>query len=76
MIERLASVTRRWRWPIAIVWIVAVACAGVVATGLPGRLSGGGWEVAGSQSAAVEQALQTGFVGRAASTLTVVVRDT
>jgi RND superfamily putative drug exporter len=76
VIERYASATRRWRWPIAVVWIIAVAGAGVVAMGLPDRLSGGGWEVEGSQSAAVEEALQTGFVGRAASTLTVVVRDT
>ncbi|MGY1822967.1 MMPL family transporter [Geodermatophilus sp. SYSU D00079] len=76
MIERFTAATRRWRWPIAVLWLVAVACAGVVATGLPGRLSGGGWEVEGSQSAAVEEALRSGFVGRAASTLTVVVRDT
>jgi RND superfamily putative drug exporter len=76
VIERFASATQRWRWPIAAVWIVAVACAGVVAIDLPGRLSGGGWEVEGSQSAAVEQALRTGFVGRAGSTLTVVVQDT
>jgi RND superfamily putative drug exporter len=76
VIDRFTSLTRRGRWPIAVVWLIAVACAGVIATGLPGRLSGGGWDVEGSQSAAVEQALRTGFVGRADSTLTVVVRDT
>ncbi len=75
MIERFAAFTRRARWPVAVVWVLLVAAAAVLASGLPDRLSGGGWDVDGSQSAAVEQALQQGFAGRGESTLTVVVHD-
>ncbi|WP_100502152.1 MMPL family transporter, partial [Geodermatophilus chilensis] len=75
MIERFAAFTRRARWPVAVVWLLLVAGAAVVASGLPDRLSGGGWDVEGSQSAAVEEALREGFLGRGESTLTVVVHD-
>ena len=75
MIERFAAFTRRARWPIAVVWVLLVAAAAVLASGLPDRLSGGGWDVEGSQSAAVEEALRQGFAGRGESTVTVVVRD-
>jgi RND superfamily putative drug exporter len=75
VIERFAAFTRRARWPVAVVWLLLVAGAAVVASGLPDRLSGGGWDVEGSQSAAVEEALREGFLGRGESTLTVVVHD-
>jgi RND superfamily putative drug exporter len=75
VIERFSAFTRRARRPIAVLWVLLVAGAGFVAAGLPDRLSGGGWDVDGSQSAAVEQALREGFAGRGESTLTVVVHD-
>ncbi|MGR6964552.1 MMPL family transporter [Geodermatophilus sp. URMC 61] len=75
MIERFSAFTRRTRWPIAVVWVLLVAGGAFLASGLPDRLSGGGWDVDGSQSAAVEEALREGFVGRGESTLTVVVHD-
>jgi len=75
VIAWFASFTRRARWPVAVVWVLAVAAAAVLAAGLPAKLSGGGWDVEGSQSAAVQDALRNGFVGRGESTLTVVVHD-
>jgi RND superfamily putative drug exporter len=59
VIERFVSFTRRARWPVAVVGVLAVAGAAVVASGLPDRLSGGGWDVAGSRSAAVEEPCAT-----------------
>ena len=50
--------------------------AGWGATQLAGSLSGGGWYVSGSDSAAAAQRVTHGFDGRGATSLTLVVKDT
>jgi len=75
VIDRYVRFSRRWRWPITAAWLVALVIGGAVSAELPSLLSGGGWAVEGSDSAAVEKALQDGFVGRGRSNVTVVVHD-
>jgi putative drug exporter of the RND superfamily len=75
MAERLAETIRRFRWPMLAVWLVALGLAGVAALSLPGRLSGGGWYVPGSESQEVMTALRSGFPSRGASNVVLVVRD-
>ena len=75
MAERLAHLIARFRWQLLAVWFVALGAAGLAAPSLPGLLSGGGWDVPGSQSQIAASAMQTGFDSRGASNLTVVVRD-
>jgi putative drug exporter of the RND superfamily len=73
--ERLASVIARRRWLIIALWLIVMAAAGLAALSLPGRLSGGGWYVPGSQSQAAAAALRSGFASRGASNLVLVVTD-
>jgi RND superfamily putative drug exporter len=75
MFEKLSPAIRRFGWPMLAVWLVLLAAAGLAAKSLPDRLSGGGWYVPGSESSAVADELKSGFAGRAASNLTLVVRD-
>ncbi|MCQ0023876.1 MMPL family transporter [Streptomyces somaliensis DSM 40738] len=71
-----ARLTRRRRRPLATLWIVLLLVAGYGATQLADALSGGGWYVTGSDSAAAAQRVTRGFEGRGATSLTLVVRDT
>lgn len=75
MIERFVAVLARGRWVVTAGWIGGLVVAAVISAPLPQLLSGGGWSVAGSDSAAVAAELQDGFVGRGASDITVVVHD-
>jgi RND superfamily putative drug exporter len=75
MPDRPTRAIERFAWPILIVWVVALAAAGLAATQLPHRLSGGGWYAPGSESAAAAHELATGLTGRGASNITLVVRD-
>ena len=75
MAERLACLIARFRWYLIVVWLIALAVAGVAALSLPGLLSGGGWDVPGSESQAADAALQSGFASRGASNVVLVVRD-
>src|SRR6266536_5515773 len=72
----VASFTRRYRWLVVALWLVALAAAGSQALSLRDSLSGGGWWVPGSESAAAASQLRDGFTGRGATTVTLVVRDT
>jgi RND superfamily putative drug exporter len=74
-LARFVAVLGRLRWPVVGLWLVLLAVAGVVGAPLPTLLSGGGWNVPGSESEAVNIALQHGFVARGASDITVVVHD-
>ena len=74
-LSRFVAVLGRLRWPVVGLWLVLLGVAGVVGAPLPTLLSGGGWNVPGSESEAVNLALQHGFVGRGASDITVVVHD-
>jgi RND superfamily putative drug exporter len=73
--DRLARGIARHRWLILALWLVVMAAAGLAALSLPGRLSGGGWYVPGSQSQAAAAALRSGFASRGASNLVLVVTD-
>ena len=75
MTERLVATLGRLRWPIVGLWLVLLAVAGVVGAPLPSLLSGGAWNVPGSESDQVNVALRHGFVARGESTITVVVHD-
>ncbi|MEV6315610.1 MMPL family transporter [Streptomyces sp. NPDC051776] len=75
MAERSAAALRRFRRQLVIVWIVALAAAGFSALSLPDRLSGGGWYVPGSESRQAVAAMESGFAGRGASNILLVVRD-
>ena len=75
MVDRFTALLGRWRWAITALWVVGLGVAGVLSAPLPHLLSGGGWSVAGSDSAAVAAQLQHGFRGRGASDVTVVVHD-
>ena len=75
MTHRLVAALGRLRWPVVGLWLVLLAVAGVVGAPLPTLLSGGGWNVPGSESDAVNIALRHGFVARGESNITVVVHD-
>ncbi len=72
---RVVSTLGRLRWPVVALWIVLLGVAGVVGGPLPTLLSGGGWNVPGSESDTVNIALRHGFVARGETNITVVVHD-
>jgi len=72
---RVVSTLGRLRWPVVGLWIVLLGVAGVVGGPLPTLLSGGGWNVPGSESDTVNIALRHGFVARGETNITVVVHD-
>ncbi|MER5462461.1 MMPL family transporter [Streptomyces sp. NPDC002668] len=74
--DRISRFTRRRRRPLAALWLLLLLMAGWGATQLAGSLSGGGWYVSGSDSAAAAQRVTDGFEGRGATSLTLVVKDT
>jgi len=72
----LSRVTRRYRWPLAVLWLVLVGVAGVSAVSIDSVLSGGGWYAPGSQSqrAAAELAAAD-LIGRGHTAIALVVHD-
>ncbi|MFJ4876178.1 MMPL family transporter [Streptomyces sp. NPDC088745] len=74
--DATARFTRRRRRPLLAAWLLLLVVAGFGATRLADALSGGGWFVAGSDSAAAAQRVTQGFLGRGATSLTLVVEDT
>ncbi|WP_405777330.1 MMPL family transporter [Streptomyces sp. NBC_00859] len=70
-----ARFTSRLRWPLLVLWIVALAVAGTGAMSIADSLSGGGWFVSGSDSAKAATRLEHGFTGRGQVTVTLVVHD-
>lgn len=75
MAERFTAAIRKYRWAILVVWLVALSAAGVAALPLAGKLSGGGWYPPGSDSQLTAEALRSGFAGRGASDIVVLVHD-
>jgi RND superfamily putative drug exporter len=68
--------TGRYRWPIAITWVLLVLAAAAASASLPSVLSGGGWYVDGSQSKQVADALGTaGMLGRGQTAIELVIHD-
>ena len=72
---RVVGALGRLRWPVVGLWIVLLGVAGIVGGPLPTLLSGGGWNVPGSESDTVNIALRHGFVARGETNITVVVHD-
>ncbi len=72
LLYRLAGVARRRRTAIVSVWAVLLLAGGWFSLHQSDRLSGGGWEVPGSQSARAGDLLQS-FRGFTGSTFAVLV---
>jgi RND superfamily putative drug exporter len=73
MTARTAARLHRYRRLILAAWLVTMVLGGLSALSLPGRLSGGGWYVPGSGSQAAISQTTSGFLGRGASDVTLVV---
>src|SRR4051794_28076686 len=63
------------RWVVVAVWIICALFGGFAFGKLTPLLSGGGWEVPGSQSLTAGKLMSTEFVGRSESAMTLVFRD-
>ncbi len=66
---RLSSGLRRFRWAVFVVWLLLLAPAVYLGMNQSGNLTGGGFEVAGSQSLYVQQQLEEQFPDQGASPL-------
>jgi RND superfamily putative drug exporter len=69
---RLSSKLRRYRWAVFVAWLLLLVPAAYLALNQSGNLTGGGFEVAGSQSLSVEHAIQDHFPDQGASPLALV----
>ncbi len=82
MIEQMNSFSDKWtnllfrfRWVVIVGFVVTVIIGGYVGDKLPNVLSGGGWDVEGSQSLMAKELVSEGFVGRGEANLTLIVHD-
>ncbi len=69
---RLSSMLRRYRWAVFAVWLLLLVPAAYLALNHSNRLTGGGFEVAGSQSLDVQYALEEHYPDQGASPLALV----
>ena len=69
---RLSSGLRRFRWAVFVVWLLLLVPAVYLAMTQSGNLTGGGFEVAGSQSLYVQDQLEKQFPDQGASPLALV----
>jgi uncharacterized membrane protein YdfJ with MMPL/SSD domain len=69
---RLSSNLRRYRWAVFAVWLLLLVPAIYLAMNQSGNLTGGGFEVEGSQSLHVQRELEQHFPGQGASPLALV----
>ena len=69
---RLSSGLRRFRWAVFVVWLLLLAPAVYLGMNQSGHLTGGGFEVAGSQSLYVQRELEEQFPDQGASPLALV----
>src|ERR1700744_3540470 len=69
---RLSRSLRRYRWLVFTGWLLALVPAIYLAMTESGNLTGGGFEVAGSQSLLVHDQLQEKYHDRGASSLALV----
>ena len=69
---RLSSGLRRFRWAVFVVWLLLLVPAVYLAMNQSGHLTGGGFEVAGSQSLYVQHELEEQFPDQGASPLALV----
>ncbi len=69
---RLSGSLRRIRWAVFTAWLLALVPAIYLAMSQSGHLTGGGFEVAGSQSLRVHDELEAHYPGQGASPLALV----
>ncbi|MGH3724844.1 MAG: MMPL family transporter [Mycobacterium sp.] len=69
---RTSDYLRRYRWLTIAVWLILIVAAVGLVVGRGEKLTGGGFEVAGSQSLKVHDAMETGFRDHGASPLALV----
>jgi heme transporter len=69
---RLSSNLRRYRWAVFAAWLLLLAPAIYLSLTQSGHLTGGGFEVAGSQSLHVQRELENHFPAEGASPLALV----
>ena len=69
---RLSSGLRRYRWAVFVVWALLLVPAVYLALNHSDRLTGGGFEVAGSQSLQLQHQLEEQFPDQGASPLALV----
>ncbi|TPG25517.1 MMPL family transporter [Mycolicibacterium hodleri] len=69
---RLSSKLRQYRWAVFAAWLLLLVPSLYLALNQSGNLTGGGFEVAGSQSLSVEHAIQDHFPDQGASPLALV----
>ena len=69
---RLSSGLRRFRWAVFVVWLLLLVPAVYLGMNQSGHLTGGGFEVAGSQSLYVQHELEEQFPDQGASPLALV----
>jgi RND superfamily putative drug exporter len=63
------------RWLVVVVWILFALFGGYAFGKVTPLLSGGGWDVPGSQSLTAGKLLATEFDGRSESAMTLILRD-
>jgi RND superfamily putative drug exporter len=66
---RLSSTLRRYRWAVFASWLLILVCAAVMTLRGADHLTGGGFEVAGSQSLDVQYQLEDHYPDQGASPL-------
>ncbi|MFD6195273.1 MMPL family transporter [Mycobacteriaceae bacterium NPDC060252] len=69
---RTSDYLRRYRWLTVAVWLILIVAAVGLVVGQGEKLTGGGFEVTGSQSLKVHDAMETGFREHGASPLALV----
>lgn len=69
---RTSDYLRRYRWLTVAVWLILIVAAVGLVAGQGEKLTGGGFEVDGSQSLTVHDAMETGFRDHGASPLALV----
>src|SRR4051794_8200173 len=69
---RLSSNLRRYRWAVFAAWLLLLVPSMYLALNQAGNLTGGGFDVAGSQSLTVQQHLEDHFPDQGASQLALV----
>ena len=69
---RLSSTLRRYRWAVFAVWLLLLVPSIYLALNQSSHLTGGGFEVEGSQSLRVQRELEQNFPDQGASPLALV----
>ncbi len=69
---RLSSNLRRYRWAVFVVWVLLLVPSVYLAMNQSDQLTGGGFEVAGSQSLRVQHQIEEQFPDQGASPLALV----